>query len=260
MKKTDVLFHETFPPQSEYISALIKLGADQYCGTKEEISEITGIPTGKQKGKVVPHIKYAAFMGLLSYSEDNKKYCLQLTELGQKVAVNDLFLFENITKQVCHYNLSDPVNGAYLWSYLLYRVPHTLEESIGINYVKDKLAQEFGFQVELGVVRSSYIGGFFDALDYVDWDDKSIVFRHSFVLEQNTGLYAYTLLNSWEKMFPSKNEITIDDITEVLKWGVSYGFDREDVMMALDMIAQRRYIQDHCRNVFQNFQGNLECM
>ena len=243
MKKTDVMFHETFPPQAEYLSALIKLGADQFEGTKEEISDITGIPTGKQKGKVIPHIKYAAYMGLLSYSEKNKKFLLQLTDLGRVVLGNDSFLFENITKQICHYNLVDQEKGAYLWSYLLYKVPHNLDEPIGINYAKDKLAQEFGFQIELSAVKSSYVGGLFDALDFVDWDDKDICFRHSYVYEQNIALYAYTLLQLWERLFPDKNEITIDDITETIKWGVQFGFDRDDVIMALDMIAQKRHIQ-----------------
>lgn len=115
--------------------------------------------------------------------------------------------------------------------------------NIGINYAKDKLAQEFGFQVELSAVKSSYEGGLFDALDFLDWDDKEICFRHSYVSEQSTELYAFTLLQSWERIFPNRNEITIDDITETIKWGIPFGFDRDDVIMALDIIAQKRHIQ-----------------
>lgn len=52
-------FHATFCPDFEYIAKIIQI-ADQYDGlTKEEISEITGIPTGVSTGKVEPHIYYA---------------------------------------------------------------------------------------------------------------------------------------------------------------------------------------------------------
>ncbi len=243
MKKTDVLFHETFPPQAEYLSSLIRLAAEPFEGSKEEISEITGIPTGKQKGKVVPHIKYANYMGLVSYSENNKRFTLQLTDLGRLVLENDPFLFENITKQICHYNLSDPERKISLWSSLLHRVPHKLDAPIGIAYAKDKLLQEYGFQVEIGVVKSSYDGGFFDSLDFVDWSDKEICYRHSFITEQNVELYAYTLLQTWESVFPQNNEITIHDIIEVMMWGTAYGFDMDDVIMALDLLEQKRYVQ-----------------
>ena len=47
--KTQVQFHETFQPQAEYISAVLELACNGYSGTKESISEQTGIPTGKQK-------------------------------------------------------------------------------------------------------------------------------------------------------------------------------------------------------------------
>ena len=58
-------FHETFQPEMTYVAKLVKLASENYAGTKFEISECTGIPTGKQKGKVVPHIRYASCMGLI---------------------------------------------------------------------------------------------------------------------------------------------------------------------------------------------------
>ena len=59
-----VNFHKTFSPQDSYITKILDLAKDNYTGTKEEISEETGIPTGKTSGKVVPHILYAQYIRL----------------------------------------------------------------------------------------------------------------------------------------------------------------------------------------------------
>ena len=59
-----VNFHKTFAPQDSYISKILELAEQGYSGNKEEISDITGIPTGKTSGKVIPHILYSKYMGI----------------------------------------------------------------------------------------------------------------------------------------------------------------------------------------------------
>ena len=55
MVKSSVLeFHETFQPEMTYIAKILKLASENYAGTKFEISDCTGIPTGKQKAKLSP--------------------------------------------------------------------------------------------------------------------------------------------------------------------------------------------------------------
>ena len=46
-----VNFHKTFAPQDSYLSKILELASAAYSGTKEDISEVTGIPTGKTSGK-----------------------------------------------------------------------------------------------------------------------------------------------------------------------------------------------------------------
>ena len=70
ISRSKLKFHETFQPEWTYIARVLELAKDNYCGSKFDISDITGIPTGKQKGKVEPHIKYAQFMGLICYEND----------------------------------------------------------------------------------------------------------------------------------------------------------------------------------------------
>ena len=90
-------FHATFCPDFEYIAKIIQI-ADQYDGlTKEEISEITGIPTGVSTGKVEPHIYYAKFMNLINFEKANAKYKIKLTSLGKEILNEDPYFLESIS-------------------------------------------------------------------------------------------------------------------------------------------------------------------
>mgnify|MGYP000405273609 FL=1 len=85
-KWDDVEFHKSFQPQDSYIAKIMEAAGDGYSGTKEEISSLTGIPTGRTSGKVVPHIRYAKYMGFIDYVRKDGVYSLSLTELGlQKI-------------------------------------------------------------------------------------------------------------------------------------------------------------------------------
>lgn len=53
-----------------YIGRLLRI-ADRRERSVQEISEETGIPTGKFTGKVKPHIEYARYMGLIE-KEDSR--------------------------------------------------------------------------------------------------------------------------------------------------------------------------------------------
>jgi hypothetical protein len=52
INRSQLKFHETFQPELNYISRILGLAAEGYKGSKFDISECTGIPTGNQKGKV----------------------------------------------------------------------------------------------------------------------------------------------------------------------------------------------------------------
>ena len=65
LAKTNLNFHQTFKPERQYISGL--LSEIECCNGLDiqEISNQTGIPTGKSSGKVEPTISYAEYMGLI---------------------------------------------------------------------------------------------------------------------------------------------------------------------------------------------------
>ena len=74
-----VNFHKTFSPQDSYLAKILELAVNGYSGTKEDISAVTGIPTGKTSGKVIPHILYAYYMGLIKYQLNKGIYSLNVT-------------------------------------------------------------------------------------------------------------------------------------------------------------------------------------
>ena len=71
-------------------------------GDKLQISDATGIPTGKSTGKVEPMIHYARGMGLVAAESERGVWRLRTTALGELVASEDPFLGEALTQWACH--------------------------------------------------------------------------------------------------------------------------------------------------------------
>lgn len=241
--KTQVQFHETFQPQPEYVSAVLELAVRGYQGTKENISEETGIPTGKQKGKVVPHLKYAQYMGLISFESNAGIYRLEPTPLGTKVYEEDPYLLEGLTHLILNYYLTDKETGAPQWSYVFHTLPHLLGQPVDNDFLKDRCNTFFGFPVELGVVRNSYQTGMFENLNLLNWTDKELVFNRGYVSSQDMPVYAYTLIDTWERTLPEQREIPLPAILNELGWGAGFGFDDADISMVIDALADEQYIQ-----------------
>ena len=241
--KTQLQFHETFQPQTEYISAVLELSCNAYSGTKEQISEMTGIPTGKQKGKVVPHLKYAQYMGLIRFSCEGGVYTLNATQLGQHVYAEDSYLLEGLSRNICHYYLISKQDGAPQWSYLFHSLPHLLDRGVDYEFAKERADAFFGFPVDLGIVYNSYQTGMFEPLNILGGNDKELVFNRGYISKQLTPVYAYTLLDTWEHVLPQQREIPLPDILNVLGWGTAFGFDGTDISMVIDALADEQYIQ-----------------
>lgn len=238
----DVNFHKTFAPQDSYITKILELAQQNYCGSKEEISIITGIPTGKTSGKVVPHIKYAKYMGLISYSCEKGKYSLQLTELGILVLNEDPYLFEDITKLICHYNMADGEQGALIWSFLYVQLPLMLNDSISISSLKKKADEFFQQDVDFSPLKKAYTDGFWSTQNLIEFGNDFCI-PNAYYNDGFRYLYAYTLLDSWDKQLNTVQEITTDQITETLFWNKRFGFDYDEMIFALEELEHMGYLQ-----------------
>lgn len=233
-------FHETFQSESAYLAKILDLASQSYSGTKFEISDITGIPTGKQKGKVEPHIKYASYMGLVDYNVDKGVYHLSLTELGNEVFVQDKFLHETLTQWICHYEISRKDVGAPQWAYIVHNGHSGYYQYNSSSYHLDKanalFSTDIDFEEMFGVVKRSYSDGFFSGINYLKWEDSVEYIEHS----ENPELvfvYAFAILDSWKRMFPQKSEITITELLEVIEFGKIFNVNEEEVDGILDSLC-----------------------
>lgn len=240
INRSQLKFHETFQPEPSYITSILELAANNYQGTKFQISDHTGIPTGKQKGKVEPSIKYAAFMGLISFSLEKGAYSLSLTDLGNEVFAQDKYLHEDLTKWLCHYGISRPNFGAAQWAFLVHGAHCGYMQSVSSEHILKKANQEFelsvSFEEMFGVVKRSYTDGFFSSLNYLEWDETLSFVEHMETPEL-IYVYGFALLDNWDNLLPSKHEITMTEIEEILGLGKVFGLPPDEVNCALDSLS-----------------------
>jgi hypothetical protein len=95
-------FPQDFLPERTLLARLLRFAAEGGRGDKMQISDATGIPTGKSTGKVEPMIHYARGMGLVVAAFERGVWRLRTTALGDLVAGQDPFLGEALTQWACH--------------------------------------------------------------------------------------------------------------------------------------------------------------
>lgn len=233
-----VNFHKTFAPQDSYISKILELADNGYSGTKEEISEVTGIPTGKTSGKVVPHILYARYMGLINYALEKGKYFLSLTDLGKVVYAEDKYLFEDVSKLICHFNICDEVNGAYIWSFIYQQLPIMLNEIVSEDMLKRKYKEYFLLDVDYKPMKKAYSeDGLWSVLNLLDFSD-GLSINSTYYNDVMLYVYSYALFSVWDRVLSSEQEITTDQIIMNLKWNKRFGFDEDEMMYALEKMEE----------------------
>lgn len=232
INRSQLKFHETFQPETSYLARILELAEANAVGDKYSISEQTGIPTGKQKGKVEPHIKYAKYMGLIDYVFSKGIYTLSLTRLGKEVFVQDKYLHENLTRWICHYGISRLLFGAPQWMYIV-RTGHSgfYQSNITEHHLM-KANTLFGTNVDaeelFGVVKRSYTDGFFEDIHYLKWDTSIDYIEHAESPEL-LFLYAYVILDSWDQLFPEKIEISLPDLIDSIEFGKVFNLSNDEI-------------------------------
>ena len=238
--RSQLQFHETFQPEPVYLAKLLALASENYVGNKYEISEKTGIPTGKQKGKVEPHIKFSAYMGLINYTCEKGVYSLSLPPIGDEIYSQDPFLHEQLSKWLCHYNIVRREKGAPQWSFWANTVHQGFIQSISSERVMEQFRKQFdgnlSYEEIFGVMRRSYLEGFFKELEYLSINEtnKSLSFHENSARDDLLYAYAYAMMDSWEYILPEKKEITLFELLEDLSFGKIFGLADDTVNELLD--------------------------
>lgn len=109
VKSIPLNFTQTFLADRTLIARLLAFAASSGSGTKEQISEATGIPTGASSGKVEPMIYYALAMGLIDANRAEGVWSLTLSTVGEVVYEEDPYLNETITLWLLHLMMCRPL-------------------------------------------------------------------------------------------------------------------------------------------------------
>jgi hypothetical protein len=238
-------FHQTFPPTLEYLSRLLEISdmADEL--TKEEISEITGIPTGKSSGKVDPHISYAIYMGLISnISETKNKYRLICTPLGSVIKSQDLGLREEISQLLCHVRLASHTTGAPLWSSIIRDILPNYSNGIKPIMLEDELKKRSNFgtgKIRMGAFFSTYEKSF-EAFSLLLKGKENINIIQQGYKNELFYVYAYALLYEWEQVYPHNSEISSIEL-ESLRIASVFGFSQTIFYQVLERISEKELIK-----------------
>ncbi len=233
MVNNNLLFHETFQPELGYISKILGLAISCFSGDKYDISEVTGIPTGDKKGKVEPHIKYCKYMGLIDFKYDKGVYGLRATRMGEEVWRQDKYFHESLTLWLLHYFISKRKSGAPQWNYLVQRINPGFSTDLSVEYLYTKAQRDWDISGAdmskiFGVVKNSYMTGCFSNLYYLEWQED-IKYVEKTEQCEYLYLYAFSLLDSWNSLYPDKKEILFSDIVEELSFGRTFGLNDEEV-------------------------------
>ncbi len=232
----DINFHQTFKPEKAYISELLQIGDEAKDVTLDELSKMTGIPQGKSSGKLVPHIKYAQFMGLVNYSSSNSLYTLEPTSLGKTIADEDRSLSEDISLLAMHHNIIKKETGADLWSFCFIDYFNKYGKTSKYEYFLNEVEQKFG-KVKLGPFLKSY-EELFAPLSLLTINSKTnqMEFGNIECHRELIPVIGYIFYDLWDKAYPDESEITGDQLNG-LYFKNRFGWTQAEELNFLDQLA-----------------------
>ncbi|MDQ2087089.1 hypothetical protein RBH29_11700 [Herbivorax sp. ANBcel31] len=241
-KSTNINFHQTFYPDLQHISKINIEIANNYDEiTKEEISNITGIPTGKSSGKVEPHIYYSNFMNLIEYEKASGKYRIIRTELGELVSEEDPYFLEDITKQICNYFLTSKFFGADIWFYICRKLVFQYGNNLSEKLIKESTEKEFNVELlNLTPFRSCYLtNNSLQSINFIDIDNNIYIFKPLRYNPQYAYAYAYTLIKELEEYDSKRKEFTVNEVFNEILWNRGFGWNEDEAMSVIEKISEK---------------------
>lgn len=238
-------FHLSFRPERCHLASLLRVASQGFAGAVEAISEHTGIPTGKSSGKVVPHLKYAQAMGLLSNTDPKAGvYELQPTLLGQAVLAEDSLLNETLTQLVLHLMLARP-SGASAWHSLFGRSRISLGRQFSPEAATAFLNLKFGNNSSIpGPLFSTYGENASLARTEMLKVEKSLLTRGSLPpLTEHFWGYAYCWLHSWEQEAPNDQQLPSSQLEALTAFEELTGWTRQQLEEFLSWAVDQQILK-----------------
>lgn len=241
----DLNFHKTFPPETSCLTRILDVCNCGYIMSKEEIAELTGIPTGKSSGKVTPTIKYAQYMGLLRDEIISGKHKLSLTPLGELIKNEDIGFQENITLWICHIRLCS-ITGALLWSTLVKNILPKYNYQVKDIHLKDEIKLILKKDIQISPFNSSY-DNMFLPLDIIHRNKEYTILKHKHIRIELLYVYAYAVLYEWEALYKYDNGLVREEITEddfsSMKVAETLGLDYKDYEEMLSLLEEHHILK-----------------
>lgn len=233
-------FHATFAPERFYIAKLLACVSVRCHGSFDDISNMTGIPTGKSSGKVEPTIRYAQGMGLVDVAKEGSSgFFLSLTPLGEIVFGQDPYLKEELTQWLLHLMFCRCHGGAEAWYAVFGEGRLPLGESFTKENLRNYLENCFGRRRDvIGPLLRMYLHESGFLLCGAIIEEKAVIRRKKAPLDPIFYyLYAYWMINLWNQIFPNDQQITISAFESKSKCFSTLGWVELEVSDFLDWLS-----------------------
>ena len=257
--KIPLNFTQDFLPERSLLSKLISYANSKQAGSKEDIGETTGIPTGNKSGKVEPIIFYALGMGLISAWKEGVVWNLNLTPLGEIIHSEDPYLSEPLTLWLLHlmlcrrHGLTDPARGHVdFWFTLFSDGVHRLGPSFHQKAYIDFLAERHGKKKYLsglsGLVLRSYFEpkcfGLIRALTQETFADQKLYTRC--VAPQDEIYFpAYTtyLFLIWDELYSEQRQLDLNEIDHQSRLSSALLWDKSSISRWFLWMSDNKILQ-----------------
>jgi hypothetical protein len=239
-------FHLSFLPERRHLASLLAAASQGFSGTVEAMSEHTGIPRGKSSGKVIPHLKYAQAMGLLSSKVPVAGvHELQLTPLGQAVSSEDMQLNETLTQLILHLMLARPVGGAAAWHTLFGRSQMALGRQFSSEAATAFLALQLGNSSSIpGPLFSTYKENASLARTGMLTVEKNMLARGSLPpLPEHFWGYSYCWLHAWEQVAPNDQQLPASQLETLTAFEELTGWTRQQMETFLSWAIDQQILR-----------------
>lgn len=240
-------FHESFKPERQYITAMLRYAASGKEGDIQAIGAATGIPTGGSSGKVSATLNYCRGMGLVQLGKaaiGAKKP--ELTALGRVMLLEDPYLKTGISQWIAHFHLCNPVSGADVWYHTFFDgLP-----ALGMNFEREKLDAYLCviYRVEKAGLIGPMIGMYEDEASFrvcgALSESAGQVSRKPAPVNDEFG-YAYGawLLQLMADHFPKASQVPVTELNTKAGWRSIPGWDIGNHQRVLQLVERKGQIE-----------------
>ena len=241
MNRLPRTFHQTFIPERLYLSEILRFGASSNSSTYREISDRSGIPTGKSTGKVKPTLDYCKAMGLIRYqSRTDMVENIELTDFGRIVFLEDLRLNERVTQLISHFNMCDQRNGADVW-FMTFRRGHKM---LTMDFTRDQLNsylchiydREPNRNIVGPLINMYEDPTSFKKVGIVKKNGERITRLSAPILNEYVNAYTAWILSLLERYFPQETQVSVTELNKVCGWLAIAGWNETQMQKVLGLI------------------------